>query len=101
MNALGVAQMRHVLREGGEGEGRERGGEGGGASTVEELVCHKHCYTQEDCCDSHLLCKGEYLPLIHSTKLGIHTKVVFIKGLQGEGGGAGGGAGGEGEGQEG
>ena len=31
----------------------------------------------------YLLCKGEDLPLVHTTKLGINTEVVLIKGLWG------------------
>ena len=34
----------------------------------------------------YLLCKGEDLPLVHTTKLGINTEVVLIKGLWGMGG---------------
>ena len=83
--------------EGRGGEGRGGGGMGGegwegrGGEGREDI--HKQLST--DACvpavSSHthsagggyLLCKGEYLPLVHSTKLSINTEVVLIQGLQG------------------
>ena len=70
--------------EGRGGEGRGRGGEGrgrGGEGDTCEALCGTHLAG-----GGYLLCKGEDLPLVHTTKLGINTKVVLIKGLWGRGG---------------